>query len=52
MDHLDLANAKESLRTESALSAVSRRRVFNNETPLVALVPKGPVVLPVMGINL
>ena len=50
MDHLGLATAKESTRTESVLSAVSGK-MFDNETVLTDLMPKKSVALPAVSIN-
>ena len=51
MDHLDLAVAKESKRTESVLSAISGK-MFENETVLTTLMPIKSVALSAASINL
>ena len=51
MDHLDLAVAKESKRTESVLSAISGK-MFENETVLTTLMPNKSVALSAASINL
>ena len=50
MEYLDLTIAKESRRTESALCAISGKKL-GRESVLTALVPKKPVAQPVGSIS-
>ena len=51
IDHVDLTIAKESRKTESALCA-SSERAFGNETILTDIMPRKPITLSAVSIDI